>query len=1024
MKKISVIILLIAAISLSAQIPETISWQGILKNAQGGLLNGDHDITVKLFDSATEGTCLWTETHENVTITDGITSIILGSINDLNLTFDSQYWLEIIVGDGTPLSRIMLTSAPYAIKAKTVEEINYTETDPTWNGTANLTGSIGRTGNVGIGIFQPNALLHIYGIGEGEGNVLHTGAYKDTHGDPPAEGAGTRMMWYPDKAAFRVGGVTGTEWDKINIGNYSVAMGYSTKASGNYSTALGFNTTSSGHYSTSLGTSTTASGNYTTAMGFSVIASGYYSTALGFGVSSPSAYETVIGAYNTTYTPESVSSWNSSDRLFVIGNGTPGGSRNDALVILKNGSTGIGTSTPTALFHTNGTGAGEGNILFVGEYKSTEQGDPPAEGTGTRMMWYPDKAAFRVGYVTNTYWNKELIGDYSIAMGFNTVAMGKFSIATGHTTYADGDYSSASGWLSTTDGEVSTAMGLSTAASGDVSTAMGAYSTASGDISTAMGGATTASSSYSTAMGEYSTASGDASTAMGSYTTASSSYETALGRFNTEYTPVTTTSWYENDRLFVIGNGTGHASRSNAITVLKSGNMGIGTENPAALLHTNGNGTGGGNVLFVGDFKDTDPGDLPVTGAGTRMMWYPDKSAFRAGRVTGTEWDKDNIGRYSIAMGMDTKASGSLSTAMGDNTTASGYVSTAMGRSTIASGNSSTAMGDLTTASGYASAALGDWSTASGYVSTAMGTATTASGYYSTAMGYYTTAPSCNETVLGRFNSAYTPNSINSWNSNDRLFVIGNGTSSSTRSNAVTVLKNGRVGIGSDSPKSGLHLKGSSHPSSFMYLESDEDEDTGFRLYEGNTVKWHIFNNSTDAGLSIYNNAYSIVLFAKQSNAYIGLGTSSPTQRLDVNGNARFRSIGSGAYSGVVNRKSDGTLTTSTSDVRFKENVETLDNSLEKVLKLRGVSFTWKNNPEYGTRIGFIAQEFEKVVPELAFINPEDGYMGINYAEMTAVLTEAMKEQQQLIESQQTEINDLNRKLEQLLQKFSEIENK
>jgi hypothetical protein len=101
-----------------AQIPQTISWQGIIKNAQGELLNGDHNLTVKLYDSATEGTCLWTETHEDVTITDGITSIILGSINDLNLTFDSQYWLEIIVGDGTPLSRIMITSVPYALYAK------------------------------------------------------------------------------------------------------------------------------------------------------------------------------------------------------------------------------------------------------------------------------------------------------------------------------------------------------------------------------------------------------------------------------------------------------------------------------------------------------------------------------------------------------------------------------------------------------------------------------------------------------------------------------------------------------------------------------------------------------------------------------------------------------------------------------------------------------------------------------------------------------------------------------------------
>lgn len=45
-------------------------------------------------------------------------------------------------------------------------------------------------------------------------------------GDIPASGAGTRMMWYPERAAFRVGRVTGNHWDDSNIGDYSTAMGY------------------------------------------------------------------------------------------------------------------------------------------------------------------------------------------------------------------------------------------------------------------------------------------------------------------------------------------------------------------------------------------------------------------------------------------------------------------------------------------------------------------------------------------------------------------------------------------------------------------------------------------------------------------------------------------------------------------------------------------------------------------------------------------------------------------------------
>ena len=64
-----------------------------------------------------------------------------------------------------------------------------------------------------------------------------------------------------------------------------------------------------------------------------------------------------------------------------------------------------------------------------------------------------------------------------------------------------------------------------------------------------------------------------------------------------------------------------------------------------------------------------------------------------------------------------------------------------------------------------------------------------------------------------------------------------------------------------------------------------------------------------------------------------------------------------------------------------------------------------------GNRIGFIAQEVEKVVPELVFTNPEDGYKGVNYDEMTAVLVEAIKEQQKVIEQLKAEVEELKSKV-------------
>jgi len=166
------------------------------------------------------------------------------------------------------------------------------------------------------------------------------------------------------------------------------------------------------------------------------------------------------------------------------------------------------------------------------------------------------------------------------------------------------------------------------------------------------------------------------------------------------------------------------------------------------------------------------------------------------------------------------------------------------------------------------------------------------------------------------------------------------------------------------------------------------------------------------------------LVWGEFDNRRFAINATNPTQTLDVNGTARIRTVGSDTYFAPLNITNNGTLTTSTSDVRLKTDIATLDNALNKVLKLRGVSFKWKDNPAMGSRIGFIAQEMEPVLPELVFTNEADGYKGVNYAEMTAVLVEAIKEQQEIIEGLKKSVNDqgdiieyLQREIEQLKQK-------
>ncbi len=243
---------------------------------------------------------------------------------------------------------------------------------------------------------------------------------------------------------------------------------------------------------------------------------------------------------------------------------------------------------------------------------------------------------------------------------------------------------------------------------------MGQGSIASGFNSTAFGLASTASGSYSSSSGYYTKAEAQSSTAFGRYN---------IGGGNSS-------SWVSTDPLFEIGNGTSTSDKSNAVTVLKDGKVGIGTAYPKGELEVFGND----GVIFGGAY-----------GSGTSinflerpvMMWYPKKAAFRAGYQKGTNWDDANIGNYSVAMGRDTKSSGWASISLGDESEAIGDHSVAIGNNTLASGNYSCALGDQTTSSGYASTSMGYNTSAEGSYSTALGTYTTAVGLYSTTIGSY-----------------------------------------------------------------------------------------------------------------------------------------------------------------------------------------------------------------------------------------------------------------------------------------------
>lgn len=294
------------------------------------------------------------------------------------------------------------------------------------------------------------------------------------------------------------------------------------------------------------------------------------------------------------------------------------------------GNVGIGTDLPDSKLHIN-----DGCILVGGT-----NGGTPVSGTGTRFMWIPEKRALRAGQIENDTWDNNNIGYYSAAVGYNTKANGYASVASGSNTTASGDYTIASGSGTLASGNYSTAMNHDTEASGYYSTAFGNNTTASGYYSFAIGNNSIASGLNSTALGEYTEATAENSIAIGNQTNATGIrsfsmgfYTTASGTNSTVFGTETTaqayssfvigrdnivtgnqTNWVSTDPLFVIGNGT-YPVLSNALTVLKNGNTGIGEENPQYSLDVIGDINFSGNLRQNGSIVNMSGLTLPYSGS-------------------------------------------------------------------------------------------------------------------------------------------------------------------------------------------------------------------------------------------------------------------------------------------------------------------------------------------------------------------------------------------------------------------------
>ena len=289
--------------------------------------------------------------------------------------------------------------------------------------------------------------------------------------------------------------------------------------------------------------------------------------------------------------------------------------------------------------------------------------------------------------------------------------------------------------------------------------------------------------------------------------------------------------------------------------------------------------------------------------------------------------------------------------------------------------------------------------------------------------------------------------------------------SSEDNKDRLTILKsNGFVGFGTTAPSAGLHIKANSWPGSFIYLEANSGSDAGIRFYESTTPKWHIYNNANAGGLQITNYAAQTAIFAKQSNSFVGIGTSNPAYTLDVAGGVNLIKGLSGAallcngaqaiwYNGtyfswgyegqwnylankvyigsaatdpgtnmlVVNgtaAKPGGGSWATWSDSRLKDIHGNYLKGLKEIIALRPVSFSYRKDnslklPDDQEYAGLVAQDVQNIFPE-AISEGTDGYLQLDNNSINIALINAIRELKSENDRLKSETENISSRLEKL----------
>lgn len=201
-----------------------------------------------------------------------------------------------------------------------------------------------------------------------------------------------------------------------------------------------------------------------------------------------------------------------------------------------------------------------------------------------------------------------------------------------------------------------------------------------------------------------------------------------------------------------------------------------------------------------------------------------------------------------------------------------------------------------------------------------------------------------------------------------------------TLGNSVIYETGGKIGIGTTGPNKKLHV-----------YDVAANAEIDIQSSATAASHWGLYHNASSDDLIFWKDAADRFTFTDDGKFGVGV---TPSVSIQTGGDIT----------------ASGNITASaffySSDANLKTKVKTITTPLDKVKNLRGVSFDWKKTSQ--PSLGFIAQEVEQVLPEL--VHESNGQKYLEYGNITAVLVEAIKAQQQQIEQLQAEVDQLKSK--------------